>query len=165
MVSSEDIPQTITAFTPILPHPATEFSSIYTCMKNFQGCLATVIQKSGSLWADEGVYRIAKEIQLLRPEEFSNIFLGLGAFHLTKDVMACFGKYLAGSGVQNTFIETETFGPNIVETVLAGKHYCRAIRGFSMLAEALQRLLLEAFMESHNVPENTVKEAVSYTHL
>ena len=99
----------------------------------------------------------------MRPEEFSNIFLGLGAFHLAKDVMACFGKYLAGSGVQNIFIETETFRPNIVETVFTGKHYSRAVRGFSMLAEAMQHLLLEAFIESHNVPENTVKEVTTLT--
>lgn len=77
--------------------------------------------------------------------------------------MASFGKYLAGSGVQNVFIETETFGLNVVKTVFAGKHYSHAIRGFSKLAEAFQCLLLEAFMESHNVPENTVKEVTILT--
>lgn len=49
----------------------------------------------------------------------------------------CYLLVLARSGVQNISIETETFGPNIIETVLAGKHYSRAIRGFSTLAEAL----------------------------
>ena len=36
-------------------------------MKNFQ---------DGALWCDEEVYCIAKEIQLLRPDELSNIGLG-----------------------------------------------------------------------------------------
>jgi hypothetical protein len=36
------------------------------------------------MWADEDVYRIAKEIQLLKPDQFSNIFLGLGWFHMEK---------------------------------------------------------------------------------
>ena len=34
--SKPDIPKTIQAYTPILPHPATEYDSIYTTMKNFQ---------------------------------------------------------------------------------------------------------------------------------
>lgn len=159
MLSTANIPQTITAFTPILPHPATEYSAIYTCMKNFQDCMKTVNQKKGSLWADEGIYRIAREIQLLHPDEFSDIFIGLGGFHLAKEVMSCFGKYLSGTGIENIFIETETFGPNIVESVLVGKHYSRGIRGFSMLAEALLRLLLKAFMETIHMPEDTVNEA------
>ncbi|KAJ8893070.1 hypothetical protein PR048_005652 [Dryococelus australis] len=68
ILSNVDIPQTTAAFTPILLHIATEFSAM-----------------------------IAKEIQLLRPEEFSNLFLGLGGFFLAKDVMNCLGKYLAGT--------------------------------------------------------------------
>ena len=52
------------AFTPIIPYPATEQDTIYTCMKNFQDVPIKKNLEYGSLWCDEGVYRIAKEIQL-----------------------------------------------------------------------------------------------------
>ena len=50
-------------------------------MVNFQDVLKQKQLDSGPLLSDEGVYRIAKEIQLLEPDKFSNIFLGLGGFH------------------------------------------------------------------------------------
>ena len=56
--------------------------------------------------ADEGVYRIAKEIQLQQPETFDNIFLGIGGFHLEKIVIACCGKYLEESGIDSVLVET-----------------------------------------------------------
>ena len=54
-------------FTPIIPYPATEFDTIYTCMKRFQDILHKKTMPYGPLWCDEGVYRIAMEIQLLKP--------------------------------------------------------------------------------------------------
>ena len=33
------------------------------------------------LWYDSGVYRLAKEKQLKKPDESSNIILGIGGFH------------------------------------------------------------------------------------
>ena len=57
---------TLVAFTPIIPSPATEADTIYTCMKNFQDVLIQKNLEYGPLWSDEGVYRTAKELQLLR---------------------------------------------------------------------------------------------------
>ncbi|CAB4011741.1 Hypothetical predicted protein [Paramuricea clavata] len=73
--------------TPILPYPATTYDAILTTMINFQDALKQKGDSYGGLWADEGVYRIAKEIQLLKPEQFNNIFLGLGGFHMEKIVL------------------------------------------------------------------------------
>ena len=51
--------------TPILPYPATTYDAILTTMINFQDALKQKGDSYGGLWVDEGVYRIAKEIQLL----------------------------------------------------------------------------------------------------
>ena len=117
------------AFTPIIPRPATEYSTIYTRMKNYQDTLNQRNIPYGPLWCDEGVYRIGKEIQLLRPDEFENIFLGMGGFHTEKIVLACLGKYLEKSGIKKVFEITETFGPDTVKSVLNGGHYIRAKKG------------------------------------
>ena len=49
-LSNPAIPVTTQAFTPILPHPATEYDSIYTTMKNFQDVLCQKKLPYGALW-------------------------------------------------------------------------------------------------------------------
>ena len=39
LVSSAEIIPTLCAFTAIIPHPATQFDTIFTCMKNSQDVL------------------------------------------------------------------------------------------------------------------------------
>ena len=148
------------AFTPIVPYPATEFDTIFTCMKNFQDVLQQRDLEYGPLWCDEGVYCIAKELQLLNPDTFSNIFLGLGGFHMEKIVIACCGTYLANTGIENILVEHEIFGPGVVKSVMSGSNYIRGKRGMILVAEALTRLQLETFSsESHNtLKDEKVKE-------
>ena len=129
LISTVNVEITKCAFTPIIPHPATEYSTIYTCMKNYQDILNQRNIPYGPLWCDEGVYRIGKEIQLLRPDEFKNIFLGMGGLHTEKIVLACLGKFLEKSGIKKVFEITETFGPDTVKSVLNGGHYIRAKKG------------------------------------
>ena len=55
--------------------------TIYTCMKNVQDVLIQKNIEYGPLWSDKGVYRITKEIQILKADKFKNIFfLHLGGF-------------------------------------------------------------------------------------
>ena len=51
-------------------------------------------RENGPLWSDEGMYHIAKEMQLLYPQKFSIIFLGIGSFHLKKGSHWLFGYVL-----------------------------------------------------------------------
>ena len=102
------INSTSTAFIPILPHPATSYDSIFASIINFQNIMKQTGNISGALWCDEGVYHIAREIQLL---SFDNAFLGFGGFHMEKVVMACLGKYLKGTGIDKVLINTEIYAP------------------------------------------------------
>lgn len=143
--SKEQIPVSQVSFLPLLPFPVTEYSTVYTELKNLQGLLSTLEQSNLSVTCDEGDYRIAREIQLLRPEEFKNIVLCMGSFHMTKVALGCIGKYLKGSGVQTILVESTMFGPNVVESVLTGRNYVRSLTGMQCLKEALGRLQLGAF--------------------
>ena len=86
-------------FTPILPYAATEYDAIHTVMCNYQDVLLQESQSYGPLWCDEGVCRVAKELQLLDSARFDNIFLGLRGFHTEKVMIACCGKYLEDTGI------------------------------------------------------------------
>ena len=135
------------AFTPILPYPATEFDTIFTTMINFQDVLQQRGRKSGPLWSDEGVYHIAKEIQLIYPEKFADIFLGIGGFHLEKVVIGCLGSYLECSGIQHQLVEEKVFGPAVVNSVMSGGNYIRGKRGISLIAEAMEQLQIGSFLK------------------
>ena len=80
-------------------------------MRNFQDVLKQKRQSCGPLWCNEGVYQLTKEIQLLRPDEFNNIFLGLGGFHTEKVMLACCGKLLEAIGARDIFVQCEIYGP------------------------------------------------------
>ena len=128
------------AFTPVVSHPATEFDIIFTCMKNFEDVLLQRNLDYGPLRCDEGVHRIAKEIQLLNPGTFNNIFLGLGGFHMEKFIIACCGIFLKGTGIDSVLVESTAFGSGVVNSVMSGGNYIRGKRGMVLIAEALQQL-------------------------
>ena len=129
LLQNQQIVKKKIAFTPILPYVATEYDTIHTVMCNFQDVLHQRSQAYGPLWCDEGVYRLAKELQLLDQDRFDNIFLGLGGFHMEKVMIACCGKYLEETGFDTAFAENEVYGPEIVKSVMDGGHYVRGIRG------------------------------------
>ena len=143
--------------TPILPYPATTYDAILTSMINFQDALKQKGDDYGGLWADEGVYRIAKEIQLLKPKEFGNIFLGLGGFHMEKIVFACLGAFLEPSGIFSVLVETECYGQDTINCVISGSHYVRARNAHSMIHEVLISMIFEEFLMKYPEKELEVQ--------
>lgn len=73
----------------------------------------------------------------------------MGSFHLTKILLACIGKYIDGSGLQNVLIENHVFGTTVPESVLIGSKYVRSVKGMFMLAaEVVERLKWKAFLSA-----------------
>ena len=140
LLSLDPVSLTKIPLTPIVPYPATEYDIIYTVMANFQDVLSQKNILCAPLWSDEGAYRIAKELQLLQPAKFGNIFLGIGGFHMEKVVIACCGKYLEESGIGDVLVENEIFGPGVIKSVMDGGHYVRNKRGMSIISEAMEHL-------------------------
>ena len=118
-------------------------------MKNFQDVLIQKNLEYGPLWCDEGVYKIAKEIQLLKADEFKNIFLGLGGFHTEKIIIACCGQYLEESGIDTVLVENKIFGIDVVKSVINGKH-SRGERGMMSISEAILQIMLSEFSKESN---------------
>ena len=139
------------AFTPILlPYPATDYDSIYTTMINFQDVLRQKEQSSGALWCDEGVYRIAKELQLLNSHMFDNIFIGLGSFHAEKILLACCGLYLKEICVRDVFVYNEIYGPGVTDgTIMKGGDYILCREAMRNLAKAINRIRILKFITKH----------------
>ena len=91
---------------------------------------------------------MAKEIQLLHPDKFSNIFLGLGGFHTEKIVLACCGKLLEAVGARDIFVQDEIYGPVVTDKILKGKDYVLSLEAMRNLAEAVNRVKFDIFMQN-----------------
>ncbi|KAH3729207.1 hypothetical protein DPMN_055173 [Dreissena polymorpha] len=77
--------------------------------------------------------------------KFSDLFLCMGRFHLTRVLLRCQGKLLRGSGLDDALMECGVFGPGVIETVLNGSHYARALTGMLMVEDLIHKLEWQAF--------------------
>ena len=60
--------------------PETDYDAIFTAMINFNDVLKQKGLLNNASWSDERVYQLAKEIQLLQPGKFNNIFFDMVVF-------------------------------------------------------------------------------------
>ena len=131
---------------PILPYPATEYDAIFTTIVNFLAVLKQKEPENDPLWSDEGVYHTAKEIQLWYPQKISNIFLGIGGFHLEKVVIGWLGTYLESSVIQNLLVEEKIYGPAVVKSFMSRGCYILGERGMSLIV--MEQLQVCSFLQS-----------------
>ena len=125
---------------------------MHTMMHTHKSIVNQLTQLSMPLYLHEKVYAIAKEIQLLRPEEFKCLFLCLGTFHTMKTLMNCIGKSLSGSGVDTLWQTTGHHGATVIEkSILSGGHYNRAVEAYTELYEAILRLQYKEFFKENGV--------------
>ena len=109
-------------------------------MITFQDVLLQKGLVSGPSWCQEGIHCIAKGLQLLNPNIFGNIFVGVEVFQLEKVINACCGKYLDESDINSIF------APEVVTSVMASGNYVCGKRGIKLISEALQRLQFSELM-------------------
>ena len=148
LITTENLPVKIVGLLPVLPYPVTEHATVYTALKNFQEILGKLSKQAHlPVACDEGVYQIAHQITMQNPQEFENIVLVLGSFHLAKVLMGAIGKFIDGSGAKNILTESKAFGPNVVRSVIDGSHYVRSLKGLMLLAESIERLQWARFFQ------------------
>ena len=89
IVTTENVPEKKVEFLPLIPQPATQYSTVY-----FQNVLSQLEQAHIAITCDEGVYHIAREITLCHKDEFQDSVLCLGSFHTIKLQKICYGLVL-----------------------------------------------------------------------
>ena len=102
-------------------------------------------QSTAVITFDLAIYSKAKEIHWRYPEEFQNLVIRLGGFHIALNYLALIGKMFQESGLEDVFIESGLYGSSSTMALLQGKSYNRGIRGHKLIMEALLRLKWDAF--------------------
>jgi hypothetical protein len=76
--------------------------------------------------------------------EKMNIIVRLGGFHIMSSFLGSIGYMMRGSGLEDLL--GVLYGKNVVETILQGKDYKRAVRGHFLIHSALNNLLLDVLL-------------------
>ena len=88
---------------------------------------------------------LACDIYLDETEQFKDMFLCMGPFHWTRVLLKCQGKLLRGSGPDDALIECAVFRTVVIESVLNGSHYVRALTGMLIVEDLIRSLQWKIF--------------------
>lgn len=153
LISSSSVPLKRVGFLPVIPSPVTDYSTVFTALKNFVNIREQLQQPILPVFSDEGVFHTVVDICMTNPNEFKELYPMLGMFHFAKVVLRCAGRYLTGCGIDDAFLETGVFGSNTLHTVLNATHYARSLHGMLIVEETIRCLQWQAFWEKRSRDE------------
>ena len=96
-------------------------------------------------------------------DQFNKVIVRMGVFHTICSLFGTLGKMMKGSGLAEIIIESGICASGSLDRVMNGKHFNRALRVHKLMFEALERLLLTRFAESH--PRNELLSKETYDML
>ena len=146
-------------FLPFIPYPVTDYSTVYTAMKNFNNIVEQLQQSILPVYCDEGVFRIVLDIFLNRPDEFPCLLPMLGGFHMAKCALHCIWKYISGSGLEDGLVEVGIFGQKVIESVISATNYNRSVKGVLIIESAIEYMKWQAFWSEEK--KESFKDVIS----
>ena len=157
-------------YCPMIDRNSTEYSTIYTVLKHAQKVTSALWQQDTVLTFDLLIYMRAKQIQWRYPEEFTNVIIRMGGFHIALNYLGLMGKYL-DSGLDDLLIESGVYAAWIMEALMKGKSYNRGVRAYKLVSEAMFRLMWSAFVEWYtsaddvtlNEEEHVLQSVMAFT--
>ena len=116
---------TVSGYRPMIHASSTEYSTIKTVMKKAQNICTSFDQKDVVVSFDLAIYSKAKQIIWKYPDEFPDTLIRLGGFHITLNFLAVLGKRYQCSGIEDVLVESGTYGPGTVTSLMKGMSYNR----------------------------------------
>jgi hypothetical protein len=105
-----DMPgETNIGYCPMIDGNSTEFSTVYTVLKHAQMISVRLGQEDTVITFDLLIYIKAKQIQWRFPEEFSNVVIRMGGFHIALNFLSVIGKKYLNSGLDDLLIESGVY--------------------------------------------------------
>ena len=135
-------------YYPVINCPITEYRAVQECLRYSEDASNEVGQQYVITTFDLGVCMKAYPLIWLNPVKYQKHIVMIGSFHVICAYFKMIGKKMAGTGLADILIEAGLVRSGSMNAVLSGKQYNRAIACHKTLVEALERLLLQAFMKT-----------------
>ena len=142
---------TIDYFTPI-NQPFTEYSVVQELLQRSEVATAEVGQEYVLNTFDLGGCMKALPLIWKNPERYAKHIVMPGQFHTTMNYMGMITSHkLRGSGYAEILQEANLVTSGCLKNVLSGKAYAKALFCLETVSEAMERLLMERFIEEESV--------------
>lgn len=131
---------------PFINAPPSDYDTVYTSLttavQRTRSCCPE--QKTTFVTFDQPLYLKAKEILASREgdPELEGVVIRLGGFHLLMSFMGAVGYIMEGSGLTELF--NTVYAPNSTEKIMTGHAYARAVRGHTLAATALAKVIMDS---------------------
>ena len=136
---------------PVIPHPVTEWSTIYTALKIMSNISHEIIGEKHltTVSLDLAIYE--KAVQLCYCNRFYEMTfnLRLGELHISMAHLRGIGSYVEGSGLELIWMESGVFGVATVRSILSCSHYKRCYYAHEITTIAIFRMLMKQFFLKH----------------
>ena len=140
-ISQSNTAATAIGYCPFLQNPPTNpdvvKEALKICMKSSEklGLKHTVVRQ------DQAINTQRKE----NTDNFTNLILRLGGFHLLMNYLGAVGKFMSGSGLSDILVQSKVMLEGTVNKVLSGKGYYQAINADMRMHEAMITMWWYAF--------------------
>ena len=115
-------------YCPLIDGASMEFSTVYTVLKHAQAISNIMGQEDTVITFDLAIYIKAKQIQWNFPEEFSDVVIRMGTFHIAFNFLVIIGKKFLNSGLEDLLIESGVYAAGTTSALMKGKLYNRGVR-------------------------------------
>ena len=144
-VSSITLSCTVIGYSLMIAELPTDYSTIYTVLKIVQEMSKHLHQSTAVITFDLAIYSKEEEIHWRYPEEFQNLVISLGGFHIALKYLALIRKMLQESGLEDVSIESGLYRTSSTMALLQEKSYNSRIGGHKLIMEKLLHLKWDAF--------------------
>ena len=93
------------------------------------------------------IYMKAKQIHWKYPEEFSDVVISMGSFHMTLNFLSLLGKKYLDSGLDDLLIESGVYAAGSISALMKGKSYNHGMRAHKLVSEAMFCFMWNEFLE------------------
>ena len=98
------------------------------------------------VFLDMDLYKRVFKLPYLQPDKYKNKWIeSPGQFHIALCALRCLGKTVEGSWLDDCWVEAELYSDTVVNQIINGQHYNRAIKCYQVTLQALSDLWWDAF--------------------
>lgn len=145
---------------PLLAAPAHEYATLLTALKQAEYINRVVVgpNKKAVMTLDMALYERAKKLEMLQPDCKEKWILRIGEFHTVLCALRAIGATVEGSGIDDTWIAAEIYGPLTTQQILEGKHMRRSLDAHIMTLQVFFDLYIEAFLKDQTDLQQSIKK-------
>ena len=135
-------------YCPVVNSSPTDVSTVYAILRKCMDRCSSVGLGFTVVVMDQAIYAKAVDIIAQRPLEFESLIPRMGAFHISCVFLAIIGKRFRDAGLYDILVESGVAGSAVASAALDGKQYNRAVRFHKLVAEGLERLRWQEFIQA-----------------